>query len=132
MSCPRDLAETKELIGKDDSKLWMNDDGGVWIDGGDVNRLLLHHGLPGLESMGGKPNLDAIGDRCPKDDVDLIVMEGGDRHDPLSYGICEVCGGMWLELGLETDDDIETIEESILDFFRDFRRANGNTRSARP
>lgn len=128
MSCPRDLGETKELKSRDDSVLYLSDEGGVWADGVDVNRMLLHAGLPGLESLGGKPNLDAIGDRCPKDDVDLIVIEGADHNE---YSVCEVCGGIWLELGLDPDDDAEAVEAGMLDFFKSFRRPAA-TRSARP
>ena len=91
--CPRDLDDTKEVVGRDESVFRLYE-GGVWADSVDVNRMLLHAGLPGLESMGGKPNLDAIGDRCPKDDVDLIVIGGADH---LEYSICEVCGGIWLD-----------------------------------
>lgn len=131
MSCPRDLGEMKELQGRDESVVYLSDEGGVWQDGVDVNRLLLHGGLPGLESMGGKPNLDALGDRCPKDDVDLIVVEGGDKGEPLEYSYCEVCGGLWLELGLDPDAEIAEIEEATVDFFRDFRSTPG-VRSARP
>lgn len=132
MACPRELGEMKELTGRDDAVLYLSDEGGVWQDSVDVNRLLLHSGMQGLESMGGKSNLDALGDLCPKDEVDLIVIEGGTKSDPLEYGICEVCGGLWLELGLDDDADAKAIEVATVEFFRDFSLANPTTaRSAR-
>lgn len=132
MACPRELGEMKELTGRGDAVLYLSDEGGVWQDSVDVNRLLLQSGMQGLESMGGKSNLDALGDICPKDDVDLIVIEGGTKSDPLEYGICEVCGGLWLELGLDDDADAATIEAATVDFFRDFSLASPTTaRSAR-
>lgn len=132
MACPRELGEMKELTGRDDAVLYLSDEGGVWQDSVDVNRLLLRAGLPGLESMGGTPDLDAIGDLCPKDAVDLIVIGGGSKNDPLEYGICEVCGGLWLELGLDEDVDADAIDEATLDFFRDFGRTSTQaTRTAR-
>lgn len=124
MSCPRDLAEMKQLAGLDDAVLYVSDEGGVWADGVDVNRLLLHNGLPGLESLGGRANVDEIGDRCPKDDVDLIVIEGGEHWD-LVYCVCEVCGGLFIELGVEPNLNADEIEEEIVAFFKDFHRPVG-------
>jgi hypothetical protein len=122
MGSPRDLSEMKEMTGRDDATFFVSEDGGIWIDSVDVNRILLHAGLPGLESMGGKANVDAIGDRCPKDDVDLIMIEGGDKGDPLVYGICEVCGGIWIDLNAPEDTDADGYEAEVVAFFRDFRR----------
>lgn len=132
MACPRELGEMKELAAQDDAVLYVSDEGGVWQDSIDVNRLLLHAGLPGLESMGGKTNLDALGDLCPKDNVDLIVIEGGEKSNPLEYGICEVCGGLWIELGLDPEDvDAGTAQAATVEFFRDFHRGSSPLRSAR-
>lgn len=129
MSCPRDFTEMKELKGQDESTLWVSEtEGGVWADSVDVNRLLLHSGLPGLESMGGRANLDAIGEQCPKDEIDLIVIEGNEH---LAYGYCEVCNGLWLELDLDQDPTVKEIETAMVAFFRRFRKA-GASRSVRP
>lgn len=122
MPCPRDLSEMKEMTGRDETTFHVSEDGGVWMDSVDVNRLLLHAGLPGLESLGGKANLDAIGDRCPKDDVDFVVIEGGDKGDPLSYGYCEVCGGIWIELEADPDLTAEEYEAEVVEFFKSFRQ----------
>jgi Zn-finger nucleic acid-binding protein len=132
MDCPRDLVEMKEIVGKNDVTFQLCDTcGGVWIDGADLTRLLLHHSLPGLDSMGGRANVDELTDRCPKDQVDLIVIEGGDKGDPLAYDLCEACGGIWLDLQAAEGADADEITADIVDFFHDFRPAIGSARLGR-
>lgn len=133
MDCPRDLVEMREVVGKDDDTIGVCETcGGVWIDSADLNRLLLHNDLPGLESMGGKENIDELSERCAKDQVDLIIIEGGEKGDPLQYAYCEACGGIWLDIEAPADADAETLEAEIIDFFRRFRPVLGTARSARP
>ncbi len=133
MDCPRDLVEMKDVVGRDETTLSTCEScGGVWLDSADLNRLLLHNNLPGLESMGGKANLDELAERCPKDQVDLIVIEGGEKSDSLAYAYCEACGGIWLDLQVAEGADAETIEAGIVEFFKRFRRGGGATRSVRP
>ena len=123
----------KEIVGKDETTLQVCDTcGGVWLDSADLNRLLLHNNLPGLESMGGKANLDELADRCPKDSVDLIIIEGGDKGHLESYAYCEACSSIWLELDAPEGSDAEAVEKQIVDFFKLFRRPAVSTRSARP
>ena len=131
MDCPRDLVEMKDVVGKDDATLsYCVTCGGVWIDSADLNRLLLHNNLPGLESMGGKANLDELAERCPKDQVDLVVIDGGDKGHSQHYAYCEACGGIWLDLEVDEDANADGIEAEIVDFFKAFRRATA-VRSAR-
>lgn len=133
MDCPRDAIEMKEVVGKDDATISSCDScGGVWVDSADLNRLLLHNNLPGLESMGGKANLDELAERCPKDQVDLVVIEGGEKGHHVSYAYCEACGGIWLDLEVEEGADADAIEVEIVAFFKQFRRGNGAARTARP
>lgn len=133
MECPRDLVDMRELVGPDETMLSVCDTcGGVWIDSAELNRLLLHNDLQGLESMGGKVNLDDLSERCPKDQVDLVVIEGGEKSDPLRYAYCEVCGGIWLDIEVEEDAEIQAIEREIISFFQRFRTSPGSMRSARP
>jgi Zn-finger nucleic acid-binding protein len=132
MDCPRDFVEMKEVVGKDDTTLsFCETCGGVWIDGADLNRLLLHNNLPGLESMGGKANLDELAERCPKDQVDLVVIEGGEKGHPEHYAFCEACGGIWLDIEVAEGADADGIESEIVDFFKTFRRSAIPARSAR-
>lgn len=132
MDCPRDLVEMKEVVGSDDTTLSICDScGGVWLDTTELTRLLLRNNLPGLDSMGGKANMDELAERCPKDQVDLLVIEGGEKSNLLSYALCEACGGIWLDLQAPEDADADSIEALIVDFFKDFRRG-AQARSVRP
>ncbi len=132
MDCPRDLVEMREIVGTGETTLCLCDTcGGVWVDGAELTRLLLRRNLPGLESMGGKANLDELADRCPKDQVDLIVIEGGDKADPHAYALCEACGGLWLDLQVAEDADAAEVEDDVIDFFHDFN-AGAAARRGRP
>ncbi len=133
MDCPRDLVEMKDYVGADETTLsGCETCGSVWIDSADLNRLLLHNNLPGLESMGGKANLDELSERCPKDQVDLVVIEGGDKGHNQRYAYCEACGGIWLDIEVPEDADAEGIEAEVVAFFKKFRRVIGPARTARP
>ena len=55
MDCPRDDTEMTELTDGEDRLLFRCAEcGGLWLDVADLNRLLLHNGLPTLEAMGGR------------------------------------------------------------------------------
>jgi len=131
MDCPRDLVEMKDVVGHDETTFSACDTcGGLWMDVAELNRMLLHNNLPGLESMGGKANMDELAERCPKDQVDLIIIEGGEKPDLLTYAYCEACGGIWLDLELPEDAGADEIEASVVAFFKKFRRS-GQARSVR-
>ena len=40
---------------------------------------------------------EALTGHCPECQVDLVRVDGGDRHHPLHYDTCESCGGIFLE-----------------------------------
>lgn len=131
MDCPRDMVEMKDIVGRDDTTLSTCDScGGVWVDSAELNRMLLHNNLSTLESMAGKANVDELAERCPKDQVDLLVIEGGDKSEPLSYAICEACGGIWLDLQAPEGANAEALEALVVGFFKKFKR--GQARSVRP
>lgn len=132
MECPRDLVEMNNVVGKDESPLSLCDTcGGVWLDSADLNRLLLRNNLPGLESMGGKVNIDELSERCAKDQVDLVVVDGGDKANPRSYAYCEACGGIWLDIEVPEGLEPDALEDEIIEFFKVFSRAGTLSRSAR-
>ena len=57
MDCPRDDTEMTELTDGEDRLLFRCAEcGGLWLDVADLNRILLHNGLPTLEAMGGRAN----------------------------------------------------------------------------
>jgi Zn-finger nucleic acid-binding protein len=110
-----------EELSDDDTTLQRcTADGGIWIDSSDLNRLLLHAGLPALPKMGGKANPDEIAGQCTTDHVDLIVIEGGERGK-LAYATCEACGGIWLDDAEEIDSDLTAILANLVDFYRQFQ-----------
>jgi Zn-finger nucleic acid-binding protein len=97
--------------------------GGLWVDVADLNKMLLHAGLPAATATGGQVNPDEMAGMCPACNVDLVAVEGGVRRS-LHYDTCESCGGIWVP-GL---DDVEVPEsatwtaavDEIVGFFRDF------------
>jgi Zn-finger nucleic acid-binding protein len=110
----------EELSENDTTLQRCTDDGGIWIDSADLNRVLLHAGLPALPKLGGKANPDEIAGQCPNDHVDLMVIEGGERGK-LAYATCEACGGIWLEDAEEVDSEVKDILENLVDFYRRFQ-----------
>jgi Zn-finger nucleic acid-binding protein len=92
--------------------------GGLWVDVTELNRLLLHNNLPGLESLGGKLDADADSGTCPDCLVDLVTVEGGDRTHPLHYDSCESCGGMFLESEFKDASNAKQAVAEIVAFFK--------------
>ena len=123
MDCPRDSVEMVELTQGEDRLLFRcGECGGLWLDVADLNRILLHAGLPTLEGMGGRANPDSDAGECPVDNVGLLAIESQHKRNPLVYETCESCGGIWLEssdFATEGDSAREMVE-GIVDFFRQF------------
>jgi Zn-finger nucleic acid-binding protein len=126
MDCPRCTVELTEIPGDDGTMHRCTDCGGLWVDVSDLNRLLLHANLPALSGIGGFVNPDEITGHCPACNVDLVVVEGGEKR-LLAYDTCESCGGVWLE---GPDDDVEVPESmdwktaagEIVAFYKQFRK----------
>ena len=120
MNCPGCDVEMIELNGDDQTVRKCGECGGLWIDVSDLNRTLLHHNLPGLETLGGKVNPDAMTGQCPDCQVDLVQVEGGERSHPLDYDSCESCGGVFLESEFLQVRDYAMAKREIIDFFTAF------------
>jgi Zn-finger nucleic acid-binding protein len=124
MDCPRCSVEMTEISGKDDVAHRCSTCGGIWIDNTDLNRVLLHHNLPALTALGGRVNVEEMAGMCPTCNVDLVVVEGGERRS-LHYDTCESCGGIWVEN--TSDGDVpetatfKDAETMLVDFYRRFR-----------
>ena len=128
MECPQDNVDMTELTtGEDQTIHRCPQCSGTWIDVADLNRLLLHHNLAGLESMGGRANIDTLAGQCPVDNVDLVVIEGGKKSDPMRYDSCEVCGGLWMDAdsGVE-GETADEVRDQLVEFFRDFARQSSH------
>lgn len=123
MDCPRDNTEMTELTDGEDRLLFRcSECGGLWLDVADLNRLLLHAGLPTLEKMGGRANPDEDAGECPVDSVALLAVQSQHKRNPLTYETCESCGGIWLESADFADDgdSSQELTHGIVDFFREF------------
>ena len=118
MDCPRCEVELVQLEGDDSILSRCPECAGLWLDIAELNRILLRHNMPGLESLGGRPNIDESSGQCPECQVDLVAVEGGERHS-MHYETCEVCGGIFLDSDTEGADSKEALA-SIVDFFRRF------------
>jgi Zn-finger nucleic acid-binding protein len=126
MDCPRCTVEMAEIPGDEGTMHRCSDCGGLWVDVSDLNRILLHANLPALSGVGGYVNAEEMAGQCPACNVDLVVVEGGEKRS-LHYDTCESCGGIWLE---GPDDDVEVAESSdwktsvgeIVAFYKRFRK----------
>jgi Zn-finger nucleic acid-binding protein len=110
-----------ELAGDDTTVRKCGECGGLWTDIADLNRVLLHHNLPGLESLGGKVDAEALTGQCSDCQVDLVRVAGGDRHHPLHYDTCESCGGTFLESEFKDAMDAPQAFREVVEFFQRFR-----------
>ncbi|NBD13198.1 MULTISPECIES: zf-TFIIB domain-containing protein [Corallococcus] len=120
MNCPGCNAEMTDLEGDHETLRECKECGGLWIDVADLNRILLHNNLPGLEGQGGKMDAEALTGQCPDCQVDLVRYVGGDRQHPLQFDTCESCGGIFLESEFADAADTEAAEKKIIEFFRAF------------
>ena len=127
MDCPGCSVEMTNLEGDETAVGKCASCGGLWIDVADLNRVLLHHNLPGLESIGGKLQPDALTGQCPECQVDLVTVEGGPRQHPLQYDTCESCGGIFLESEFKDATDIKVAFEEIVAFFKNFSNQKRKT-----
>lgn len=121
MDCPGCNVEMADLEGDNDTALKKcSQCGGLWMDVADLNRLLLHNNLPGLESLGGRVNAEALAGQCPECHVDLVVIEGGDRTHVQRYESCESCGGIFIDSEFKEISDIDGALGEIVSFFKRF------------
>ncbi len=127
MDCPACHVDLAELEGDDLTLRKCAECGGLWIDVAELNRVLLHSGLPGLESLGGKLNPDALTGQCGECLVDMVTVEGGDRHHVLTFDTCESCGGIFLKSEFKEAADANEAKKEIVSFFKRF---SGKKKSA--
>ncbi len=124
MDCPRCSVEMSEITREDGTLGRCAECGGLWVDVSDLNKILLHANLPALSSLGGFVNVDEISGMCPACNVDLVVVEGGEKRS-VSYDTCESCGGIWVDG--DEDEPAEAIDwkaaaGQIVGFFRLFAK----------
>jgi len=120
MNCPGCNADAPEVEEESDEVHACEACGGVRIGASELNRLLLHNNLPGIESLGGKRVKDAAEASCRRCQVDMTRFEGGDRHDPEFYEICEECGCIFIAPDSAPEGDALAMEKGLVAFFRIF------------
>jgi len=125
MDCPRCSVELAAISHDESSIHRCSECGGLWVDGTDLNKILLHSNLPALTAIGGSINVEELAGMCPACNVDLVVVEGGEKLG-LHYDTCESCGGLWVE-GEDVDEVPETIDwktasAELAGFFKDFAK----------
>ena len=96
------------------------DCGVVSIGASELNRVLLHNGLPGIESLGGRRVRDAVTETCRACRVDLSRFEAADRGDPRYYDICEECGRVCVSGDDAPAGEPEVALRELVTFFRAF------------
>lgn len=124
MDCPRCSVEMSEITRDDGTLQRCAECGGLWVDVTDLNKILLHANLPALSSLSGFVNVDEITGMCPACNVDMVVVEGGEKRS-VSYDTCESCGGIWVD-GDEDEPaaelDWKGAEKQIVQFFKVFSK----------
>ena len=124
MDCPRCSVEMSEIARDSGALHRCGECGGLWVDVADLNKILLHANLPALSSISGWVNAEEITGICPACNVDLVVVEGGEKRSE-SYDTCESCGGIWID-GDEDEPAAEIASEAaereIVGFFRRFAK----------
>jgi Zn-finger nucleic acid-binding protein len=123
MDCPRCSVELAAIPHDDSAINRCAECGGLWVDGTDLSKILLHHNLPALTVIGGQINVEEMAGQCPACAVDLVAVEGGEKRS-LHYDTCESCGGIWVE-GEDVDEVPETItweqaSKELAGFFKIF------------
>ncbi len=124
MDCPRCSVEMSEITREEGTLQRCAECGGLWVDVTDLNKVLLHANLPALSALAGYVNADEITGMCPACNVDMVVVEGGEKRS-VSYDTCESCGGIWVD-GDEDEPaaelDWKGAEKQIVAFFRRFAK----------
>ncbi len=124
MDCPRCSVEMSEITREEGTLQRCAECGGLWVDVTDLNKILLHANLPALSALAGYVNVDEITGMCPACNVDMVVVEGGEKRS-VSYDTCESCGGIWVDG--DDDEPAATLdwkgaEQQIVTFFRRFAK----------
>jgi Zn-finger nucleic acid-binding protein len=124
MDCPRCSVEMSEITREDGALQRCAECGGLWVDVTDLNKILLHGNLPALSALGGFANADEMSGMCPACNVDLVVVEGGEKRS-ISYETCESCGGIWVDG--DEDEPAATLDwkgasAQIVEFFKRFAK----------
>ena|SRR5438046_267406 len=120
MNCPGCSAEMTDLSSEGEQVRACPECGGLWSELAELNRLLLHHNLPGVDSLGGRIDREASSPTCPECQIDMICVQSRDRKSGLQYDTCESCGGAFVDDGFEPSATLPKAHGLIVGFFSRF------------
>jgi len=120
MQCPQCDVELTDLANEEDHVFACPDCAGLWTDGAQLNALLLHQGLPGLDSLGGRSDPDATTGTCRTCGVSLMRVEQTGRRDAMTFETCEDCGFVSVIDEGEVPADLNAARAALVAFFRRF------------
>ncbi|MCL2011587.1 MAG: zf-TFIIB domain-containing protein [Cystobacterineae bacterium] len=95
--------------------------GKLWLNISDLNRLLLQNNLPGLDSLGGKVDVDTLSGQCPECLVDLLEVRNSNPPHSLAYASCESCGGILVMDDFSDCADADETFKYLIAFFTTFQ-----------
>ena len=116
MNCPQCDAEMAELVSPGDEKIYVCAECGQWLDGTQLNAVLLHSNLPGIASLGGRLAPDDATGTCPTCRVGLARLEKGDEF----YEACEECGWIFFPFDPPEAKDFDAARGRLIEAVRRF------------
>ncbi len=117
-----------ELSNADD-RIHTCDNCGMWVDGAQLNAMLLHANLAGVGSLGGRVLADQATGTCSVCGVDLVRIEQGGRGNSLYYEVCEDCGSVFVPLDPPPPADFEAARTEMLAIFKAFTAKGAGART---
>jgi Zn-finger nucleic acid-binding protein len=120
MPCPECDAELTDLAHDDEHVFSCQECGALWSDGSQLNAWLLHHSLPGLDSVGGKSDPDAQTGTCPSCKVGLTRVEQSGLRDALMFDTCEDCGFVLIIDDGAAPENLAAAQAALVSFFKRF------------
>jgi rubredoxin len=120
MQCPQCGVDSSDLAGDDEHVFACPEGDGLWVDGSQLNALLLHSGLPGLDSLGGRADPDAVTGTCRGCGVSLARIEQTGRREALVYETCEDCGFVFVPDDGPVPAEVAAARANLVSFFKRF------------
>jgi predicted RNA-binding Zn-ribbon protein involved in translation (DUF1610 family) len=112
--------ELNDLAEDDEHVFTCADCACLWVDGSQLNALLLHGSLPGLDSLGGRVDPDADVGTCRSCGVGLTRIEQASRQNAEIYEVCEDCGFVFVPWEPPVAADLAAARKDLLGFFKRF------------
>jgi Zn-finger nucleic acid-binding protein len=101
-----------ELVSANDERIYACAECGQWLDGAQLNALLLHSNLPGIASLGGRLVPEDATGTCSTCRVSLVRLE---QRSGLFYEVCEDCGWIFFPFDPPAATDFEAARQRLVD-----------------